>query len=123
MFGFSSFAETPFASLAVRSTDVVVTVTGVSATALVGNVTVSIPVTVPVTGVYATTYLGIVNVWGIIIPIQNPNWVPVDDTQSGGWTPVSTLQTSNWVLVDDAQSGSWTPIPTPQTPNWTDIAA
>ena len=121
MFGFSSFAESPFASLAVQGTDVVVT--GVSATAVVGDVTVTISVAIPVTGVYATTYLGIVNVWGIIIPIQNPDWAPVDDSQGGSWTPVSTLQTPNWTPIDDSQSGGWTTTPTSQTPNWNDIAA
>ena len=60
MFGFSSFAQTPFAALGTSS--VQVAVTGVSASGAVGTATASAPKQVTVTGVTATGSTGSVTV-------------------------------------------------------------
>lgn len=96
MFGFSSISETPFAALPRQDPNVTVIVTGVSASAVVGDVITEIQYPVPVTGVYATGIVGAVNVWGPIIIVQPGNWVPVNDSQVGAWTPVNTTQSPNW---------------------------
>jgi hypothetical protein len=74
MFGLAPFAGAPFSSV-LQFTDVV-SVTGLAATAQLGNVSVQSGVTTPLTGVSCTASLGTINA----------NKDPV------AWTSVITLQ-------------------------------
>jgi hypothetical protein len=119
MFGFYSFAEAPFASLLSQSQSVTVEVTGVSATALVGSVTAYSPINV--TSVQAIGELGNVNVWGIIAPITDPNWVNVNASGGSIWYPVNSAQTPNWIDVGTPEVVTWATVNNSQTPNWTNV--
>ena len=99
MFGFTSFASAPFASLGTSSGAVTVTLTGVSATGSLGTVTVRSNSQITLTGVQAVGYVGNTLVWGLINEAQTPNWVAVNDSQ-----------TPTWVLVNDGNTVLWTEI-------------
>lgn len=66
-----------------------VSVTGLSATCSVGTVTLSIGSTVSVAGVSATGYVGSVLVWDQIVPNQNPNWGSIAPSQSPVWIEIA----------------------------------
>jgi hypothetical protein len=96
MFGYASFAEVPFASYGSPTEKSFVFLTGTSATAILGplslganglearalinSVIAAIPATVDVTGVYATVYMGdstttaggYALVWALVDTTQHP---------------------------------------------------
>ena len=72
MFGFSAFAEAPFASLGGALSP---------------------------TGVQATGFIGNVLIWGLIPDGQIPNWVDINDSQIPTWTAIDNEQTVTWVEV------------------------
>jgi hypothetical protein len=69
MFGITSFAEAPFASL---------------------GGAVALPKVVNATGVQAIGYIGNVLIWGLISNGQNPNWTAIDNEQTVTWVEVIT---------------------------------
>jgi hypothetical protein len=56
--------------------------------------------------------------WNLINDDQNPNWGPVNNTQTVTWTAVDDSQTPNWQNVTNAQGSGWTPVNTDDDPNW-----
>ena len=121
MFGITSFAEAPFASLGEAVTSVNVTgvfgtgqvgsvtvinianistnVTGVFGTTQLGTVSIVGKAVVSPTGVQATGFIGNVLIWGLIPDGQTPNWVAINDSQTPNWTAVNDGQTVTWVEV------------------------
>lgn len=79
--------------------DTSVSVSGVSATGFVGNVTVALDCIFPVTGVSCTGYVGRVLVWNLVNTAQTPNWADMIVTQSPAWAPVSTGVPGTWTDV------------------------
>jgi len=65
-----------------------VNLTGVYAVGRIGNVTASGSATVNVTGVSTIVKLNTVNVWGLINPVQTPDWVVINDAPNPNWTDV-----------------------------------
>jgi len=53
-----------------------------------------------VTGLNATGLVGNVLIWGIISNNQNPSWADLNNTQSTNWTSVNDSQTTTWIPVD-----------------------
>ena len=96
MFGFSSFAELPFATGSVVT---YATTTGVEATGQLGTVSIVGKAVVSPTGVQATGFIGNVLIWSLIPDGQNPNWAAINDGQTPNWTAVNDGQTVTWVEV------------------------
>ena len=59
--------------------------------------------------------------WNPIPDDQNPNWGPVNSTQTVTWTAVSDNQTPNWQNIGNAQGTGWTQVNTDDDPNWQPI--
>ncbi len=100
---------------------VLVPVTGVSATGVIGDVTIYLLLVVSATGVQvigvigdvvvtgtafvypigvvAYGLIGPVNVWGLVIDGQVPNWTIIADGQTPTWAAVSNPQTPSWQPV------------------------
>ena len=100
MFGCSTFAEAPFGALA--STDVSISITGVTASGVLGSITTTVIVAVTITGVLATGTLGQEAV------TQTVNITGVSATGSVGTVRPLLF----WGLVNTAQTPSWTNINT-----------
>jgi hypothetical protein len=77
------------------------TLTGVSATVTLGNLTISPRARVYPSGVYAIGVVQAPLVWGVINDNQIPNWVAVNDSQNGSWSVISDTQTPSWQVVND----------------------
>jgi hypothetical protein len=100
----------------------VVPVTGVSATGVIGDVTIYLLLVVSATGVQvigvignvvvtsgnvfvypigvvAYGLIGPVNVWGLVIDGQVPNWTIIADGLPSAWSAVSNPQTPSWQPV------------------------
>ena len=99
MFGSSAFAETPFSAL--PSTDKSVSLTGVTASGVLGSITTTVIVAVTITGVLATGTLGQETA------SQTVNITGVSATGSVGtvrpllfWGLVNTSQTSSWTNIN-----------------------
>lgn len=56
--------------------------------------------------------------WNPIPDDQNPNWGPVNNTQTVTWAAIDDSQTPNWQNVANAQGSGWTPVNTDDDPNW-----
>jgi len=100
---------------------VLVPVTGVSATGVIGDVTIYLLLVVSATGVQvigvigdvvvtgtafvypigvvAYGLIGPVNVWGLVIDGQVPNWTIIADGLPSAWSAVSNPQTPSWQPV------------------------
>jgi hypothetical protein len=79
--------------------DGTVDVTGVYAVGRVGTVDAQANSVVDLTGVRTVVRLKRVNVWGLINPVQSPNWTEIDPENESGWTEISPSQTPNWSNV------------------------
>ena len=67
-----------------------VTLTGVAGTGEVGSPTVPGEPSVTLTGVAGTGKVGQLLVWGNVPDGQTPNWIPVNDANSAGWSKIAT---------------------------------
>jgi hypothetical protein len=74
-------------------------VTGVAATAFVGDgtpvVVIGSAVVVP-TGIAASGIVGTVNVWGPILPDQTPSYQAVSTSQNPSWTEIAPNQNAGY---------------------------
>jgi hypothetical protein len=68
-------------------------------TGQVGEVTVSLSMTVFPTGVVGTGEIGEENVWGIIIPSQDPSWSAISITQNPSWSSTTPSQDPSWTKI------------------------
>lgn len=100
-----------------------ISVTGTSAAAQVGTVAIGFPVTVFLTGVFATGMVGNALVWQVV-PIGPPSgdWMLIDPDNPGGWGPIDPDQSGNWTPIDPDNPGGWSVIDPDQPGNWTPIA-
>jgi hypothetical protein len=120
MFGISSFAEAPFASLS--GVTIVVALTGVAAIGSVGNDTAGQPLTF----VLATGNVGSVGVAdreialtgvsssGLIANLAGGQ--PLTGVQAAG--SVGTVIAIYWKLIDDSQTANWQNITSTQGTAW-----
>ena len=96
---------------------------GVSASVLEGNVSVKVDAVANALGVSAKTSVGNVNVWGTLLPNQNPNWNGINNSQNPNWNTVSNSQSPGWSTIDNSETPAWSTINNTQSPNWNQIAA
>jgi hypothetical protein len=82
----------------IGSEPIVVTVTGLSVTGFVGQVTVSAEgdVIVLVTGTQAAVLVGSVFAWGVNVPTQDPFWVDIPTSQDPNWEEIEPSPSGNW---------------------------
>jgi hypothetical protein len=71
----------------------------VAATGAVGSVTISADANVAVTGVEATGEISSVNVYNIIIPNQNPNYVGISPAQTPAYSNIAPNQNPNYTEI------------------------
>jgi hypothetical protein len=102
MFGFQPFSTVPF-STAGASTPVTVSVTGVTAQALLGSTFESLGTVVPVTGLQATMSLGTAIANGTAFIVVDVTGLDASALLSSVllWSEIPINQTPNWVSIDD----------------------
>lgn len=66
-----------------------VDVTGVSGSTAVGSVVVVAEAVVELTGIASTGTIGTINVWGRIVPDQDPSWSETSPSQNPNWTEIA----------------------------------
>ena len=119
MFGISAYAQSPYAALGAQ--DIVLALTGVSASGSVGSVTnggvvvaltgvqavgsvgsVGQVLSFALTGVQATGSVGnmVAVYWRLVDDSQNANWQNITDSQTPGWTVINDNQTTTWVKIE-----------------------
>ncbi len=136
MFGISSFAAAPFASLA--DLVIVVPLTGVGAIGSVGNDTGGQPLTfvlatgevgsvgiadreIALTGVSSSGFtadlaggqsLTGVQAGGAVGNVIAVYWKLIDDSQTANWQNITDTQTTTWALVESELATTWQVIDT-----------
>ena len=145
MLGFSPLASAPLAALAEKDPNVLVALTGVSATGAVGSVAVSADATLTLTGVSATGAVGSLSVaagtgvsvslhtgvsatggvgrvvvWGLVPPAPTVDWSDTP-TDPALWEPV-TSSTAVWSETP-TDPAVWSPVDPSPDPDWKDVAA
>jgi autotransporter family porin len=110
---------------AVSIASIVVNVNGVVATGFVGSPTVSgfTNVAVNLNGIGCQGEVGILFFfqWSTIIDAQDPNWAPINDSNTPTWALVYSLQNPNWAPINDSNTPTWATINPNNTPVWTDV--
>jgi hypothetical protein len=81
------------------SAEVLASVTGISASALLESVTVNAGSVATVTGIGLVTNTGTVLVWSDIITTQSPNYSDVNTSQTAGYSDINTNQTPSWTDI------------------------
>lgn len=102
MYGIAPYATTAYAQPLFQSYANTVSVTGVSATGVVGNVVIVVNNTCAVTGVVGYGEIGNVVVvisWGLVPTDQLPAWGDIPNTQSPGWGNINNTQGVIWTPV------------------------
>ena len=98
--------------------DVTVDLTGVSATANVGQVVIPVPVSgFQLTGSVGTAIVA-VNAIADLVGVQA---VGIVSGNTLIWSQIDDNQNPNWTGVNDSQTPGWSDIIDTQSPNWTDI--
>ena len=144
MLGFSPLASAPLAALAEEDPNVLVALTGVSASGAVGTVTVTAGATLTLTGVSATGEVGSVTatsgtgvsltitgvsatgavgrvlVWGLVPPSPTVDWSDTP-TDPAVWEPV-TSPSAVWSETP-TDPAVWSPVDPCPDPDWKDVAA
>ena len=98
-------------------------VTGQGVSVAVGGVTPKADADVYVVGQSVFVTQSGVQVWGIIVPDQNPEYTPETPVQSAGYAPITPSQSAGYTPVAPAQSPGFTPEEPTQDPQWSQIAA
>ena len=95
--------------------------TGQSVSTALGTVVVD-DIMIGLTGLSATASAGIVFVWGQILPDQAASWQGITPNQTAAWGEISSGAEQNWQEESPSSSPSWGDI-TPNAPaNWKEVA-
>lgn len=78
--------------------DAIFSVTGNSASVVVGSPTVD-DLAFGVTGLSATGNVGIVFIWGQVVSDQNASWAAINPSNTSSWSEINPSQNADWKEV------------------------